>query len=1003
MFFLRYTAGYLLLLSFVLIAAPSDAQTDEDTDDGEAIPRVIPVFDPGSHTQPICALGFSSDKKKLITVGEDSSIQIWSTSTGERLDILRLPAYGHEQVSNTKAWNVASVSEDGRFVAIGGGQRKSLSEGNKFERAKLLLVDVTARTVRPIKSPNGVVTAVAFAPDLRLAVAYNGASSDVLILPDVRTGEVKRRKTQRLFAADVTSSATFLKFSPDGKQLFASYGEDDVVLWDLSGSEPTITKRFAANGTTSAVAWSPDHKRFARARTPGVRIKHGFEIHAANGELVQSFEFAQLKGFDKLADLRSLSFIDSQTLLLASSDAQGRFDPGSFAYRFDLKSEQATPIFDERSAGLFHNVNVMSGDGELAAITVSMGLDAVVYLVKDGSVVSRCGAASPVPTVVGWAKEPHKPAFAWSEIAKPGKGNTKAEDLQFGFDLASIEPIVNFKPTEFETHRDSVGDWSITKGAVAQIDVQQKDQTAATLRGGTGIMARTLVPRGTDPPLVLWAANRSRTASAVLTLSKSNGEQVARLNPEALFVRDIAPSTDGRFAVVSTGMHRLRIYAMEGPTFPLLSFARVNGEWVLWSNEGYYAASPGGEKMIGWSVSNGPNQLATFHTAEKFATHLRRPDLLKRAIELGSMELALQHVETRAPAVEQLLPPKGSLKLIRQSGGRVQVQATAIPGAPDKPVIAIRVLLDGRPLGNGVTQKVIAPGERAEANWEFEFPGGSHELKLLIRSEDSSAISEPLILQGAKTASQKPVVYRLCVGVDEYAIPALNLTSAAKDATDMYVALEKHCVGNENRFGTAGGTLLINHQATQQSVLKALSDIRKRTKPGDLVVFVFAGHGIKQKEEFYLMTHEADPSQSLKGKSLSGTELHTELKDMQCPVLLVLDACHSASSVKSFRPATDDLTRSLTDDSAGVTVLAAAMSHEVASATSENGYFTAAFLKALELSKGTPYDQYDHVLYTHHIYSVVFSEVRRATNGKQNPFLNMPWTVPPLGLRDVPR
>jgi WD40 repeat protein len=131
MFFLRYTARFLLLLSLVLIAVPSDAQTIEDADSGEAIPRVIPVFDPGSHTQPICALGFSSDKKKLITVGEDSSIQIWSTSTGERLDILRLPAYGHEQVSNTKAWNVAAVSEDGRFVAIGGGQRRSLSEGNK--------------------------------------------------------------------------------------------------------------------------------------------------------------------------------------------------------------------------------------------------------------------------------------------------------------------------------------------------------------------------------------------------------------------------------------------------------------------------------------------------------------------------------------------------------------------------------------------------------------------------------------------------------------------------------------------------------------------------------------------------------------------------------------------------------------------------------------------------------------------------------------------------------
>jgi hypothetical protein len=313
------------------------------------------------------------------------------------------------------------------------------------------------------------------------------------------------------------------------------------------------------------------------------------------------------------------------------------------------------------------------------------------------------------------------------------------------------------------------------------------------------------------------------------------------------------------------------------------------------------------------------------------------------------------------------------------------------------------LLLDGRPLRNGIGQKEIAKGEKAEATWELDFPAGSHELKLLVRGEDSSAVSDPLTLQGPKSESQKPILHRLCVGLDEYALSALNLTSAAKDARDVYAALERNCVGTANRFGAARGALLTDQQATRQAVLKAIADIRKAAKPGDLVVFFFAGHGLKQKDEYYLLTHEADPSQSLQGKSPSGTELHQFLAEIECPVLLVLDACHSASSVKSFRPATDDLTRSLTDDSAGVTVLAAAMSHEVASATVENGYFTAAFLKSLELGAGVPFDPYEHVLYTHHVYSVVFSEVRKATGGKQNPFLNMPWTVPPLVLRGVPR
>jgi hypothetical protein len=117
--------------------------------------------------------------------------------------------------------------------------------------------------------------------------------------------------------------------------------------------------------------------------------------------------------------------------------------------------------------------------------------------------------------------------------------------------------------------------------------------------------------------------------------------------------------------------------------------------------------------------------------------------------------------------------------------------------------------------------------------------------------------------------------------------------------------------------------------------------------------------------------------------------------------LLILDACHSAASVKTFRPATDDLTRTLTDDSVGVTVLSAAMSHETAGATSEQGFFTAGLLKGLQAGEGVPFDPYEKQLYTHHLYSVAYSEVRRATNGKQNPFLNSPWTVPPLPVREV--
>jgi hypothetical protein len=84
-----------------------------------------------------------------------------------------------------------------------------------------------------------------------------------------------------------------------------------------------------------------------------------------------------------------------------------------------------------------------------------------------------------------------------------------------------------------------------------------------------------------------------------------------------------------------------------------------------------------------------------------------------------------------------------------------------------------------------------------------------------------------------------------------------------------------------------------------------------------------------------------------------------------------------------------------------VTVLAAAMGYETAGEQKEHGLFTQALLDALQAGKGVPFDPEDHQMYVHHLYSHVFSKVRKASAGRQNPFLNMPWTVPPLAIRQV--
>jgi WD40 repeat protein len=977
--------------------------------------RVSLAFDPGCHTRPISAMSFNQDQTKLITVGWDYTIQIWNTRTGERLDIIRLPAYGSDNGFDSNRWNHAAISTDGTMVAIGGGP-KLLYQDNGIP-TRLLIVDVVNRRVRKMIFPadaKSPVTCLGFSANGdRLAVGFGGDDNSVYIQSDIvqlmkNAPGAKLPSEPALVVKGLKERPHFLALSRTGKKLVVEQQTRAIMSFDVSGNVAEKWKQigeFKKPGRNDLLEWAPDESHFVFSWSNGTaKHDHGIQFRTPDGVLQKEWTFGELTpGFGRPTVGGTFRYLDAKRLYITAKCTIDYHDDGCVGVILDPNTGSTVRLFEEDSTGPYNVVGTASTIGKLGAIATKKGMEATIFNLADGKIVASCGSRTPLPTIVGWSKAAKFPVVAWSDDVISKSRESTAENLRYAFDLAKMEPVAKLETTEFllrqHEHADFKLIWNGTRGNKARL---MRGEEEISVWGNTNTLS--MVPNGTDRPLIARAAhdNDSRMGSYAF-LYDYTGKVLVELLPVATQHQDVVPSPDGRYALFSTGTHRLSIYRTDGSQFPLLNLVQVNGEWICWSPEGYFAASPGGERFIGWSESKGPNEFPVFHSVEKFAKEFRRPDILKSALEKGSVREALNELKTEIRAIADILPARCELELIKQSAGHIQVRATANAGAEGKPVVAMRLLLDGRPLAGGKGQTSVAAGAKAEATWELEIPAGSHELKLLARDENSSVVSNPLIVKGPKSAGSQPVLYRLCVGVDQYALSALNLQSAVKDATDVHSALEQYCVGTENRFGTSRGALLTNQQATRQNVLTAITQIRKLAKPGDLVVFLFAGHGVKQQEEFYLMTHEADPSQSLQGKSLSGADLRQSLSEIECPVLLVLDACHSASSIKAFRPATDELTRSLTDVSAGVTVLAAAMSHEVASATNENGYFTSAFLKALKLEGGIPYDPYENVLYMHHVYSVIFSEVRKATNGKQNPFLSMPWTVPPLAIRDVPR
>jgi hypothetical protein len=474
---------------------------------------------------------------------------------------------------------------------------------------------------------------------------------------------------------------------------------------------------------------------------------------------------------------------------------------------------------------------------------------------------------------------------------------------------------------------------------------------------------------------------------------------------------DVAPSPDQKYVLASSNRELLYVYNPHRPAaLPLLTVFVWKEDWIAWTKEGYYAATPGGEKLMGWTVNNGQGRLATFYPAERFRKLLHRPDVIRRVLELGSVAAALKAADaarrrkTQRADLDELLPPRVTLEVVATKGADVTLRVSATASGRSQPVTGLRLLLDGRPVAGKDGRADFGQGKQSiTLPFTLTLPGekasGPYKLAALARGPDTSAVSEAVEVRYVNAANL-PVMHVLAVGIDQYKEKALELKAAVNDARAIADTFRKCCKGALFRDVTA--TTLLDDKADCKAVLNQLEALKGKVKPNDLVVVFFAGHGVKTKSGFFLLTADADTAneQRLAQTALSGTKLQKKLAALPCQVLLLLDACHAAAfgdgklAKKGYWPATDDLTRELTDDEVGVAVLCAAMGHEKAQEPEDgHGLFTRAILEALHGGSDVPRNRHDHLLYVHHLHAFVFDEVSRLSGREQHPFLSLPWVV----------
>src|SRR5262249_33620724 len=106
---------------------------------------------------------------------------------------------------------------------------------------------------------------------------------------------------------------------------------------------------------------------------------------------------------------------------------------------------------------------------------------------------------------------------------------------------------------------------------------------------------------------------------------------------------------EGRLMVAAYGDGTIRWHRLsDGQELLVLFVHAKDRRWVAWTPKGYYAASAGGEGLIGWHVNRGWNEAADFFSVDRFRGQFNRPDIVKLALGVQDEETAIAEGNRRA-------------------------------------------------------------------------------------------------------------------------------------------------------------------------------------------------------------------------------------------------------------------------------------------------------------------------------------------------------------------
>lgn len=306
----------------------------------------------------------------------------------------------------------------------------------------------------------------------------------------------------------------------------------------------------------------------------------------------------------------------------------------------------------------------------------------------------------------------------------------------------------------------------------------------------------------------------------------------------------------GRLAVVTETVGLNRVYDLQSGELLVEFLATPDGEWLVLTPEGFFAASENGAELV--SVST---DLRAFSVDQLYQA-LYRPDLVQA--KLAGDPQGLVAAAAREVDLSRVLGsgPAPSARFATPLDGSVTATADI--------EVTIELRDEGGGIGriewrlNGLTVEVQTRAAEAlpadsSATALMTLDPGRNQIEVVAYNAQGLVASAPVAVTVTSTAAPNtvpPSLHVLAVGVNDYADGRLQLNFAANDAAAFAGAMEKAGAG---LFASVEVTTLLDREVTEARLDAAFAEIGAKAGPQDVFLFFLAGHGKTVEGKYYFI------------------------------------------------------------------------------------------------------------------------------------------------------